>query len=379
MKHKNIILSICLMTFAVLAFITGAAAPIIAGVKLSTIAVGGDFTCANLLEIQGKAETMWMDNAVQKDYMPKVDVLLAIINNQTAKLEPIVSTQSKDYVIKMSWINACEIEGADCGSECEIDGPELSAECKEYAPNLCREFSFKVNENTFRTSIYSPEEIVAKGLLKQLKLADEYLAQQTVLYLESNKGENEFAGIGSLVGSGIGGQDTVVAPSNWNASIMGYFYQVAIMNKISNPMLLSGSNLFQAMWNAQANAANADGKGDLNKFQQMPIFFDLFNIDSTLSPALKTFLLDKSAVAFGSINRFSETPIQILGANTQQRYSVASKTLPGVRYDVYYTTACEGEQGNLYHKFKLVVRGGIYSNPVGCTTTNNGLIAFKNA
>lgn len=347
-----------------------------AGATIMTLAVAGDFSCADLLVTQAKMDEIWVDNAVNKDYMAEVEALKAIMANQTAKLETITNQQEKDKTLKVSWINACGIAGEELGDECEFGGEEASAQCQTYAPNMTRQFPFKVTENGFRTSTYSREEVVAKLLLKACKEADEWLTQSVIAQLDTYKGVNTTAGsLGTIIGSGaVGDSDTKVAPANWNAALMGYFLLTARMNKIVAPWVLSGNNLFLAYWNARMSSGNANGSGDAEMFKSLTPAFDPVNVDSVLSGAgPQTFVLARGSVAFGAHTRYGAAPIEYFD---HRRYSVKSMNLPGVSYDVIYKNSCVGD--DVTHYWKVIARAGFFLNPVGCTETNTGVLSFMN-
>ena len=347
------------------------------GLSLATLPVAGNFDCADLQVILGKADMIWNDNQSNADYVPKADVLKVIVANTTAKLDAIQGEQSKDNKIKVTWLQDCNDDVEDCDTTtCIVEGEELLVNCKEYEPTICKTTAFIVNEDTLRAGIYSPEEVIAKGLLKRVKLLDEMLAQSIVSELDANKGVSVYAGdYGQIEGGTVGNSDVEVLAGNWTASLFGYLNMQAIKNKLANPFLLSGDNLYLQWWNAQAEFANADGKGNLNKFNTMPANFDLFNIDSVLNPSLQTFLIDKGAIAFAPKWRYSNTPRKI--DNVHTRFTIESRTVPGMFYDVIYTTRCKTGTNQIEHVFNVTARGGIYLNPTGCTETKTGIVSFK--
>ncbi len=337
--------------------------------------VPATFTCADLLVSQGKMEAIWMDNAENAEYVPNTETVRAIIENQTAKLGDITGKQDKDKTIKITWLTTCDLTVADCSTDCFPDGEEAQANCKEYTPTICKEVNFKITENTLRGSIYSKEEVLARLMLKAIKKIEDSLAAAGVAYLEDVEGVNSFMGdYGTLTGGGVvGNSATKIAPANWTATLVGYFIQCSKMNLFGSPYMVSGNNLFQALWNAQADAGNADGKGAITKFNQIKTYFDLWNIDSAFSNN-STFLIDRSAVAFGAKWHNDETPIDY-GSDIGQRYSIPSKTLPGVRYDVHHLMTCVNKE--IVHKFNVIARVGFYLNPTGCTENNTHVLRFE--
>lgn len=376
-KNKSFILFSAIMFGVFGLHLFGIAGSLATGMTYATLPVAGNFDCAALQVIQGKADMIWLDNATNKDYVPKAEALRIIAEQTTAKLGDINGEQAKDNTIKVSWINNCTMTAADCSTTaCIVEGDELSADCKSYAPNICKTVAFVVNEDTFRTSTFSPEEIIAKGLLKATKTLDEALATAVIAALDTMKGVNAYFGdYGAADGTqAVGTANTKIDPTLWTAGLFGYFNLASSMNKFQNAFLLSGTNLAIAFFNAQAQFANADGKGDLNKFQTMPMQFDTFNLDTVLSPSLMTYMIDRGALAFIPKWRYSSTPRII--PNVHTRYTMPSRTLPNMQYDVIYLTRCKSGTNQIEHVWNITARAGVYLNPTGCTATNTGILGF---
>lgn len=342
---------------------------------------GGTLTCGDLLVIMGKMEALWGDAQVASLYTPEADIVKAILQNQTAKIEPISGLQEKNNTLKITWLNDCDIVASDCTSSCQPTGQQLGIDCKTYSPTICGEAPFSVNEDDLRGTIYSKEEFIARGLMSAGKVLDEKFAAAAVSFLEDSEGLNSYAGDYGTVGGGgaVGNSYTDVAPAYWTASLMGYFMQVARLNKIKNPYVLSGNNLFLQFWNAQAEFANADGKAGLNKFNALPTFFDPFNLSDSAYSAIdgsskpSSFLIGKSALAFGAKWQYGESPTDY--GKEGKRYSIASPSLPGVRYDVHYNISCTSRE--IIHSFNVISKGGFYLNPVGCVDRNTGVLRFR--
>lgn len=334
----------------------------------------GTLTCGDLFAVMGKMEQIWQDNRVDAEYMPNAEVVKAILENQTAKIGDISGKQDKNKKIKITWISDCLEDGDDdCTTTCLPVGPELGIDCKEYEPTICKEKGFSVNEDALRNGTYSKEEFIARALLKRTKYLDEKFAAAVVAFLENNEGVTVFDGDqGTTVGATVGSSYVKVDTSLWTADLIGYFKLVAKMNKFGGPFMVHGNNLYISSWRAEAEAANADGKGNLNKFQQLKQYWDPFNMEGAFDNP-SSFLIDKGAVAFGAKWQYDENPTDY--GKEGQRWSIASRTLPGVRYDVHYNLNCVDRE--IIHSFNVISKGGIYLSPVGCTGTDTGIIRFS--
>lgn len=335
------------------------------------------YTCATLAEVQLEADKIWADSAKNKSYMAKVGALEAIRKESNIRFD-ILEDPEKDREVKLYFLDNCTETTSACTDECTISGTEPGATCKSYSLDICRNYDFKVKEKGFRAIAPTFQEAVAVSMLRGMKTLDEYLAQQVVSKLDANKGANEYTG-----GKGtVSGFTTTVPAAYWNASLFSYLHLVSEKNKMFDPYILSGTNLYEAYFNAKANAANADGKGSANMFDSMRIYFDIFNVDSVLSPEQSTFLIDRNSIVFVSKNYYQFAPTSEeaqkwggVGSQVGLKYEVESKNLPGVKYDVTYKVSCSSDTP--VHDFRLSVKAGIFTNPVGCDINRTGIYKFK--
>jgi len=327
----------------------------------------GVFSETQLVSIQAKADAIWMDRIQKEDYVPQANVVKCLQAQTTAKFGEL-KNKNKERTIEVGWINACDVSAASC-TDCTITGTELSTNIEEYYLNREQCAEIKIGENAFRTNVFDPEEVIAKGLLAASKELDEYWAGQAVTVLNASLGVNE-----SDDGKGdVSGTTTYVLPAYWNADLMGYLHRVAVQNRFNSPMLISGLNLYESIWNAEWEKCCENGIG---KFGTMDFCFDLFNIDSANDPDYLTYMLNKGALAFVTKAMYPDyTAANPLKMMDQWRWSMPSFGLPGVVYDVHYENNCD--DGDYFtHEFKLKTFGDIFLNPVGCTSTRTGVLSF---
>lgn len=329
-------------------------------------------TCALLAKVQLEADSIWADNAKQKDYIGSVETLTAIRANQTVRFDELENPM-KDKTVTLYWNDMCDTETTTCTDDCTVGGTKPGTLCQDYSLNICREVDFSVDEKAYRAVASTFEEAIAKSLLYKMKVLDEYLTSQAVTALDAGKGVNAYTG-----GKGtVAGFATTIPAAYWNASLFGYLSLVAKVNKFNSPYLISGTNLYEAAFNASANNANADGKGANALFKTLPIYFDVDNIDSVQGQV--SYLVNRNALAFVSktYNNWSASDAQAnkyggTGSSAGFRYQVESKNLPGVFYDVIYKIACSGNE--ITHNWKVQFNGGIFRNPVGCNPNNTNIL-----
>lgn len=337
---------------------------------MATSATAGTFTCAQLQKIQVEADRVWADNVQNRDYISKVEALTAVRENQTARLAEL-QDPAKDTVLKIFWPADCSETLTDCTDTCMLGGPQPEAQCVEHQLDICKEAGFSITENQFRTIQGTKEQYIAKAMLKRMKELDEYLARTLVAKLNAFAGSNKFLG-------GIGDPDangTYIAASYWTPDIYGYFTQVQIMNQFNDVYMLHGSNLYQMFWQAQMNNLNQNSKDQLAKLTSIKSYWDMFNIDTVNSPDKVSYMIQRGAVAF--VNKAYYPLNSPVNYKDDSRWSVESKALPGVFYDVFYNNECVGtNRRDVKHNWTLSVKAGIFKNPLGCDTTVTGVIKF---
>ena len=333
--------------------------------------VSGDFTATDLRQSILRADQMWTDDMMRADYEANTDIWNAIRAEQNASVT-LLQDSEKDRDVKVVWANMCGETAEDADADdCDLAGNELGTDSKVYSLGFEKQWKFTVDELMFRSQEnVSFAEIVAKGMMKGDKILSEAICASAIARVESFKGTNVVTdGVGTVNGVTT---ETDIAAADWNERLFAYLYRVGLQNELSNPFLLSGTNMFEDWLVVQANRANGEGKGAANLYAMMRTYFDLFNIDPANSPNLKTYLINRGSIAFASKNYYGATPVKY---KEQDRYSIASRNLPGVRYDVFYTNRCSGT--TIMHDFKMKAKYDYFLNPTGCDGARTGVLAFN--
>lgn len=330
---------------------------------------GGAFNETILLQQRVRASEILFDDRIKQQFVPQFEILKAIQNIQTATINSDFQRKKK-FDVEIMWENFCDIEAVDCTDTCTLGGTKTSTNTETHSLACFKEAKFSMSEADFIDNEF--EMNVAKALLKADKELVEKFAAYAVAVIESGLGDNALTTGGK--GVVVAGQ-TSIAPAYWNASLFAYLNRVAIMNKFSNPILLSGNNLYEANYMANANAGNANGKGDANLFGGvMPMYFDLFNIDTVNTPNFKTYMLSQGAMAIVSKTFNPNVPEK---ADPFTRYTMRSNFMPSLVYDVWYNQECEAENGRLLkHNYTVRLTADIFVNPTGCDAGNTGILGF---
>lgn len=334
----------------------------------TTITAAGTTTCGDLLASVVMADKIWADNVSGRQYIAQVEALRAIRENQSVQFSQLRT--DKDNEVKLIWLEMCGTSTVACSDLCDAGTlDEIQSGCETYDLDCIAEDGFSIKEFHYDTSYFDWQQAVAKGMLAKMRNLDEKLAQDAVTFLSASTGANKFT-----TGIAEGTDSLFIPPQYWGADLMGEFSMISILNKFVNPYLLSGQALYKAHWNAMMNAGNADGKGGAKKFDAFPMYNDLFNVDSVNTPEKHIYLVDPKAVAFVNKARYSSTPREIGNGADKTLYSVESKNLPGVFYDVIYYTTCSGN--DILHNFKIKATGAYLLNPTGCDTDITGVLDF---
>ena len=336
--------------------------------------VAGNFDCSKLLEIKAKVEEIWNDEGVIKaEYVPDVEPALAIKSNQTATFT-VLENPEKDREVKVYWVDDCDdTDPVDCTDQCTIDGDEIGDNCQNYVLTECFEKSFSVKEEIFRTSHLSREEVVARALLKKLKLMDEFWAAKSIAFLNASAGVNKYTdGQYTVVGS-----ETQIPAVAWNPDVFGYIDTAMWINKLNGGKMLSGTLLKQYMWKVGMEISDPTGASQNAKMTSFGVpYFDR-RLDTILGEKA-LFVFDPASVAmvskarhsiYGPAGRVIDT-----ADGRQTWYTIPSNSLPDVVYDIAYQEKCSGN--DITHSWKIKTRGDIFLNPLGCDSDRTGVLKF---
>lgn len=334
----------------------------------------GNFDCAALLESKIKLDQIWADSQVNTDYIAEVEALRVLQSNQRGVSFPDLTDPTKDRKVKVIWLSNCPDSTSVTAIDdvCEIGGTEIGDNCKDYELTRNAMVEFKIARKKYRTSMWSKEEVAARALLENMKALDEYITEDVISILDTFRGTNQY--VPSPFTQAF--NETIIPAAYWTPNLFGYFAQAAIKNRMRDAYMLSGNNLFQTQWMVEMESGNAqNGAANLNKVNSMRKYFDLFNLDSVLG-AQKTFLIRPTAVAFVSKNyNTNSAPVPVGGNVGHDLYSMQSKNLPFITYDVIHTVECDNDE--YYDKWRLEARYDLLLNPVSCTGGKTGILAAR--
>jgi len=315
------------------------------------------------------ASEVWPGNMSEKDFMPKIETLYAIRDQQTAQLQYANLPDGVDA--RIAWMNQCDLTvDTLVTTDCSFSGPEADTYKIDLSIDQAKETKFSVPLDAYRDNLFGFADAVAINLNKAMVVQAEAVAQYTIGVINANLGVNVYDNGGEWT---ISGTDTTIPAAEWESTaIMGKFKIAARKNRLDNPSILSGENLYQLAYMARTSNPNADGKGDFVRIGEMPMYNDIENVDDVNTPALLTYMIERGALAFLS-KGYYPTAVETLNGNFQ-RFSVSNRFFPALIHDVETLVDCSS--GVWKQHWKVIPRYKVEINPTGCTATRTGLLSF---
>lgn len=337
--------------------------------------IGGEFNETLLLQSRDRADRMMLDDRIKQQFIPKLAMYNYIQSLQTATINASLNARSgKEYDVEVMWMNACEDFTMDDNS-CQLGETEVSTNAQTYTLKKRIVKGFMVYDYKFRDNEFNAEEAIAKALLQIDKQISEEFTRYMVSRLDSFAGLNQLP---SVTNREIDGNTTFIPPEEWTAELMAYFARAVIMNRFTNPAMLTGHNMWESLYVARAKQGDFDAGKDYILWNGLPIWFDLFNVDSVLDD-FTTFMVSQGAIAMASKTWNPDSPLRTFD---DIRYTMPSRFMSGMKYDVFYANKCFPKSGDtdplnygdeagyqkdtLAHQWKVVLTADLFLNPFGC-------------
>lgn len=330
-----------------------------------------NFEAAALAAIALRAEAMWT-GAQALNNPVNAEAARAVLVNQTAQFREFDDYTTKNKKVNVTWLDTCDLVDEECEPNCEITGPEIDAQVEEYEPTICRKIDFSVDETAGRDDIYTVQEKSAAALSRAIGKLDEFWARQVMSSLDLYAGVNAFPAPWTYDAAN---RTTNIPAAQYNLSMYANLILQAQRNNLGNAYFIENGDLMAELLNAQLDGGNWDGKGDLARSQALRMYHDLFNFGKAgVTDSL--FAINPNAVAMKTVNYNADSPKTLGGTVQQVVYTVPSRVLPGVKYDVYYSFTCTTPAGaaraHYVHAWRIETNGFVALNPTDCPITVGG-------
>ncbi len=337
-------------------------------------------TAAVLTAIYYSAESLFADSQKKADYVAEVNAAKAIIENTTAKIN-VLDANNKVREAKIYWNKKTTTTIGDCAQTpinlCALTGDESDADGKTFAIEECTSAGFVVDDALYAGSNLNANEVFADNMLKTMKALDEAIAQKIIAKVDSFSSANLYTGgVGCPgVASPANWGQTYIDPAYWTPELMAYLLQVARVNKFASPFLLDGDNLYTQFFRATNNANNADGSGAKSMMDKMKYYEDLVNMATVNGATRKTYMIERGTLAFSSYSLWAKNGMSnpLPHGAGQFKFSVPSKNIPGLVYDVYTKDECSGAYEK--HTVRLVANYDVF-NGAPALNGSTGVLEF---
>ncbi len=324
----------------------------------------------SLPKVQMYIDQAWIDPIQKTDLIAEVEALRMHLTKQTARVEPIISGSgrtAKKITKTIYWQDFCSLSTEACSDECTPTSATSDDSEKDVTISTCRQIEFAKSMKQFRTVPHDWDRTIALELAANMKAMDEYLNAQFIAFVEANKGTHEYT---LSVGTNDS-QDWTIPSPDWTVDLIPELQLAARFAKFGRPYLLDGTNLWSSVYKAGYFSANADGKGENARFNTFPYVFD--PVTMATAAANKTYLINGSAIALVTGNYWGDGREEM--APGHYVYRIQSRNLPGIFYDVHEIQACSSN--DFVTSWQIRANYDFYLNPVGCTATRTGILAFE--
>lgn len=335
------------------------------------------FTSAQLVETQLKADVIWKDSQLNAFYKAEVEGLKAIRDFSAATISPLEDV-NKNYIVSINWVTTNNLVLSDgVADNCNPTGPQVDSAKKNYILDIFKKVDFSITEQQLRNTVFSREEVAAKAMLEAMRLLDEGLATVCMAKADAYAGSNLYLPAQSGYAETLGKTQIPVALPAVN--LFAYLDQTRILNRMRGAYLIENGSLYQKRLIAAYNSNNLNGQGDQAAFGSLKIVDDLFNM-AAAGLTTDALLIAPTALAFASKARFSLVPDVIAGRVNQTHYKVESPSLKGVFYDVIYEMDCAPgvivNDSDVKHTWRIMANAGLFLNPTR-TVGNTGVLALQ--
>lgn len=351
----------------------------------------GDFSASYLGDILVKQQEMWANPRSLNQLNEYTETARAVLTNQMVRWNPVLTDGKKCIGVNATWLKDCDDTVTDCSSgnnlaNCDITGNEIESVKKLYQENLCIRNTFVVNDDECKDT-YDAMEKVAFAMIRAKQKIQKKLNEKVIAFLDANIMANAFTGTYGTIHGGT--TSTYFAANYWTQDLVAELDLTAVMNKLRTPLILHGTNLRTAFFNANFNQLNDNQKDQIAKFQHFNMFWDVMNIDTQLAKKV-TFLFDAGGLGFFCRNNYDN--VAPVNMNDNQNTHVWYETSPNLtwrngtsdeplKFDVTMLRKCivNGSQRRWGYHYEVQLRGGLHLGPPGCGgATDTGILKFVN-
>lgn len=346
----------------------------------------GDFTASQYSRMLVKEQRMFADSRAQRSQQYPIDALQGLLERQKVDMaQRFVGNKCVGY--QLTWLKSCGETVVDrlttAYADCDFGGcAEIESAKIDVDKNMSLSKCFTVWDDECKDS-YEYEEKVAFEMARTKALLEAEANKKMIAFIDANATQNEYDD--TSVGTTATGVTTIPA-ANWNSDLFAYFAITAEMNRIYDPIFLTGTNLYSENFLARFKR---DGCCDSDRiFADGPfrIIFDLVNLDATAGAAV-SYLIDPGTYAFWNTTEFDNlTPmlkaqdVYVWKSRSNRLMYRDGNTMKPVFFDVMMKRECKpdpttGDSLKWGSVYDVSLKGGMFIGPVDCAN-HTGIIKF---
>jgi hypothetical protein len=361
----------------------------------------GDFTASQLCDLTLKIDQIYADPRNNRELEPNVDATKAILENQRATFHELMLDGKRCVGVKAAFLKSCDTTVDDCTTppeDCEISGVELESASIDLETD-CLQTNLSVLDDQC-ADVFSADDKVAFGIAQRIALIEENLNNAIIAWLIANATANVYSdGCGTIDGeTGVTcfdaatwakGCNTCCDDTTGGCNIWAELDLIARFNEIKNPVILSGTPLFNQAFCSPHLNKNDNGKATQSILDQWNLYFDPRGVD-TVAGEPTAFMIEPWNVAFwakSGKDTEAMTPVNLLdqyNTHVWQRPSTRlfyrdGSTIKPVMFDIRYqrrsSVSTNTGDCRLGHHFNIKLNYGLGLGPNDCAD-GSGILQF---
>lgn len=371
-----------------------------------------NLTASALVEVQARLEELFAPGQSTPSRYPWVEHLgtaRGMLENHRAAVGPVVDNLGRCVGYKVYHLEKGSAtldydgDGSAHGLVCDIVSAEGVASVEStLAFNMLKVKNIEVSDdicgNLFadpgRNGTEQAATIIAQRLNHAMNSLRKGLNASFITFLNANKSSvNNDASLptGITFGTSLFTVTETTLSMN-DPDTLTDLEAIAINNDMTDYFFVAGRNHFyNARRNAEYHALN-DNERDVIRWGDTPIYFDIKNLDSTLS-GKNSFIVDPGAfIFFNHVDEgLSFIPEMVSEADNLFEYIVEDPILrfnnggmiEPIRYQLAYQKICNNVNASTLrrtftHRWEVKLHGGLYAAPPA-EDTHTGILKFKSA
>lgn len=371
-----------------------------------------DLSASALTFVQAKLDTLFAagQSTPSKFWMKDhIGTARGLFSEHRARTSPVTDALGNCQGYKIYTLDANDEtldydgDGSDDTTACDVtSGVGAASSEKVYSLNALKIKNFYVDDDICGDLFKRPgqsgteeaADLIAHNLASAMHAIRASLNAESISLLDTNKSainNDSSLPTGVAFGSSVLTVTEATLPMN-DPDTLTDIEAIAANNDMDNFFMVSGRHHFyNARRNADYHQLN-DNERDVIRWMDQSIYFDIKNLDSTLS-GRNSFAVDPgSYVLFDHIDsRISLQPRQASAADNLWEYFIEDPNLliringvlRPVRYHVAYQFVCNGVNRSrrvrtYTHKWEVTFNGGFHVAPPA-TDGHTGILKFKSA